>query len=484
MKTIGIILYIIIDLYITVNLTINLPAYNASIFVGLLMNSLIIPILFYIKKISIYEPVFWFSAYYYLLIVSAYIVLSDNFQNSSLISETSFYNNIYFVFSKTIWIIFIGYLFFIFAYYLVKQKYIIFNTKQKIQYLSVGIIKLAAYSTLLIAIFNFLYNLYILCDLNIINYFVNLAYYSGYMQVYGLTTIGYNFIYVSMFLFTYLYINKNISKYLFFLNVVLYFVLLLSLGRITNTLTSLIVLYLSIIYFKNIYFIDKKLIFKLLIMIILTLMFFFFRMYTSYLRVYGISLEDFINQFSPLLVNILFGEGNLPNIGIVMKIIDSWQNDIGFLFGQSIFVGLAIFLPSSISRDLVINNTVSWLSKKEWYMHLHGGSLPPTIIGDLFANFGIAGVFLGMFLLGIIFSIIYQKVVKNMNFFVFVLYLFFLIKFVFILPKGEFCRFSFILIPVMILSVYYLIYFITNIIIKTRKEEDVETNKKNISNIS
>jgi oligosaccharide repeat unit polymerase len=112
--------------------------------------------------------------------------------------------------------------------------------------------------------------------------------------------------------------------------------------------------------------------------------------------------------------------------------------------------------------DIFKGNTVSWISKNVWYQgDQGGGGIPPGILGDWYANFGYLGIVLGMFLLGVTFSKIYNYVLRKDSYILLVFYLFFLMKFVFILPKGEFSRLSYILEPTLILITWEIIKYLT-----------------------
>lgn len=452
----------------------NLNSYQESIFLGLFLNSIIIPTLFVFKKINIYEPVFWFSIYYSVLIFSAFILLDSQFTASTFIVNTNFYtSNILELFSITLWTVLFAYLSFITGYYLIVNKKTNINITLNEPNTSFILLKIFAYIFMSIGISNFVYNLYIMTGFNIIDYFGYIHYYSGHLVEHGVTIIGYNFLYPGIFFLYYLHINKKINKYIFYLNFLIFLTIILSLGRVTGFAMTVMVFYILSLYSKGVFNINKRQIILLFLSIIVIFTLFFLRMYSDFERVYGVEFDEFITVIVPNIGYILIGEGNLPNISIVMKIIDSWEQDIGYLYGGSIFVGLTAFLPSSISVELVRNNTTSWIGKHTWYEHIHGGSLPPTIVGDLFANFGFLGVLIGMFLLGYLFAKVYNLMHHNKSIFIFIFYLYFLIFFAFILPKGEFSRLSFVIIPIFILLNIYLIKMLTILGRKKKKLEKV-----------
>jgi hypothetical protein len=46
--------------------------------------------------------------------------------------------------------------------------------------------------------------------------------------------------------------------------------------------------------------------------------------------------------------------------------------------------------------------------KDTWYTDIEGGGLPPTAIGEWYANFGISGIIGGMFVVGLLLGRIYK----------------------------------------------------------------------------
>lgn len=459
-------LYILIVFFFTLNVVKELDANQLSIFFGLFFSAVAVPAVFFIRRVGVFEPIFWFTIYYYVLIYSEFAAVQSKFHFSTFFDNTYFYSNKLDLFSISIWVVLVGYLCFLFSYSLFFNDKIVKKGNYLVRGVSFTLLKYLAYIFMLIAIINFMYNIKAISNFDIISYFEKIKYYSGHFVDFGITIVGYNFMYPSIFFALYLYFNKKINKYTLVVFMFFFLLLVASLGRITGFGMSIIIIYLVFLYVGDIFFLNKKRIAILSIAVLGIISLFFLRMFSEYHRVFDISFDDFVvNELSNAMY-ILIGEGNLPNIGIVMKIIDSWEVDIGFLYGGSIFVGLMAFLPSSISVDVIQNNTVSWIAKRTWYSDIHGGGLPPTIIGDLFANFGYIGVFFGMFVLGWFFARVYGFVLKKKNFFIFVVYAYFLTRFVFILPKGEFSRISVMVIPVIIIT---LVLFVGVVTRATRK---------------
>jgi len=462
-------MYTLVMLMVSFNFSSELDSNQVSIFLALFISSIMIPGLFVFKKINLYEPILWFSIYYSVLIFSAFILLDSEFTASTFITNGNFYTaNILELFSITLWAVLFAYICFITGYYITLNKKTTFNTSLKEVNISTKLLKITAFSFMFIGISNFIYNLYLITGFNLIEYFIFIHYYSGHFVEHGVTILGYNFLYPGIFFMYYLHINKKINKYIFYINVLIFFMIILSLGRVTGFSMTVMLFYLFSLYSKGIFYINKKRFILLFISVVMIFVLFFLRMYSDFERVYGLTSDEFITKIAPNIAYVLMGEGNLPNISIVMKIIDSWEQDIGYLYGRSIFLGLLVFLPSSISVEIIQNNTVSWIGKHTWYEHIHGGSLPPTIIGDLFANFGFLGIIVGMLILGSLFAKVYNYIQSKSGMFIFIFYLYFLVFFVFILPKGELSRLSFIIYPIFIFINIQILKMLT--ILGSKKE--------------
>ena len=431
----------------------------------LFINGALIPYVFLVKRrITIFEPLFWFSLYYYFLFFSSLWLINTNFSESRLIQLTSFYAPVDYVLKLTLVVVFIGYLSFLFGYELFVNKNLFHSRSGTKKFdrpkINSSISLLVMFTFITIGAINFLYNLKIVSNFSIIDYFVNIKYYGSYIgERYGLTTLGYQFYGIAAFIGYFEFKRGNLSRFFCYSIILSYFIIYASKGRITQTVTTIIIFFLLSVY-TNRHKLNWSTLASIAAFGLLAISLFFYRRFTEIRRVYNIDLSDFIEVLSPS--RILFGGGNLPNISALMKILDSWAIDIGYLFGQTIPSGLYVFIPSFLKPEILKGNTVSWISKNAWYQADEGGGgIPPGILGDWYANFGNVGIVLGMFLLGILFSKIYNYVLRNNRYMLLVFYLFFLIKFVFILPKGEFSRLSYILEPSLILITWITIRYIT-----------------------
>jgi hypothetical protein len=171
-----------------------------------------------------------------------------------------------------------------------------------------------------------------------------------------------------------------------------------------------------------------------------------------------------VNLFSGFLSNIGYfaiDKSNIPNIPIFMKIIDSWADDVGFLYGQSFLKPFMAILPSSL-RPESFGYSLGMTIKETWYSNMRMGGQPPTGVGEMYMNFGWLGPFLGMFMFGAFCAWLYNLLNKTKSYWVLVAYSQILFGFVLFYPKGEFMNlqfFYFIPIALTVLLLRFLVYF-------------------------
>jgi hypothetical protein len=140
------------------------------------------------------------------------------------------------------------------------------------------------------------------------------------------------------------------------------------------------------------------------------------------------------SQFTQSLIE----KGNIPNIPILMKIIDSWESEIGFMYGKSLVMWILNFIPMSKTGLL----PPSELIKEVWYPSIEGGALPPTGYGEMYANFGFLGIFFGMFAFGLLMAYAYNMLNKYNNMWYLLIFINLSVFFFSVYPKGEFDNMS------------------------------------------
>lgn len=142
------------------------------------------------------------------------------------------------------------------------------------------------------------------------------------------------------------------------------------------------------------------------------------------------SVSDFASRFTHFALE----RGNVPNFPIVFTIIDKIPSEVDLLYGKTLFNWAVFFVPKSILKgDYLIS---IWI-KNTWYLDIEGGGLPPTAVGEWYANFGIAGVIAGMFLVGLSLGSLFKMARVSESPYLAVLWANLVFGFVVIYPKTD-----------------------------------------------
>jgi hypothetical protein len=166
------------------------------------------------------------------------------------------------------------------------------------------------------------------------------------------------------------------------------------------------------------------------------LLFYFFRAQSSV--DFQSSIFDFIDL--DIVGYYAVDKGNIPNIALLMKIIDGWGGvDTPFLYGESLFDWARGSLPSSLKP---VGYQPSVIIKDTWYSHASGGALPPTGMGEMYINFWYFGAVFGMYIFGAFTALIYNMLYRYNNFWYLVIYTNITLGFILLYAKGEFDNLS------------------------------------------
>jgi len=428
--------FIVINIFITLIVSLKFLDFFSPLLFIVLFVLLSLPIaIFLFTPFHILNPLLIFSTYFYVLILSIFTVIN--------LYEVN-------VLEKAIAFVFFSYLFYCLGFLIFINKKIYLNPLKNINFLlikdkyPINIMKFLMYLFIFIALANYIVILYKTTNLNLVEYYLNLGYYGRNLKkIFGLTSIGYILLYPAIFMAIILYVKNKISKVQFYLLFVIYILIILSLAKITNFVLSIIIPLSFLYLLRREVYISKGKIILGVILFTVALILLLYRMSADIARVKGISLDNIVSRFADLetLISIYFLKSNLPNINIIIFIMENWEEEMNFLKGLSIINIFSAVLPSAIREDIVKNFSVSWIIKNEWFKDEPGGGIPPTIIGELYANFGILGMFF-MFLLGALTAILYNWTFSKPTYIKVIIYHFFLWKFVFLMAKGEFSRLS------------------------------------------
>ncbi|MFB2800288.1 O-antigen polymerase [Shewanella seohaensis] len=416
------------------------------------------------KNLFIFEPVILFSFYYYFIYISAAHMISTDFQTNIYIASTSFNTPLITLFEKSLLVCLAGYLCVITGYLIFSSQDCLANvrinnsifTSKKILYAFI-----ICGSTL--GISNFSFNVLTMAGGNVVQYISTVAVRHSQYESTGGTAVLYNLLYISCYLWFFILMNFKRTK-LEFITFVLVcsisLVMWISQGRIFLTISyffSFFGIYYSVLYFKHGRINNIKF-FAVSFMIVFSgLIFYFLRVISSLNEndMLDSSLFYYLSQFLSLdmLGYYAVDKGNIPNLAVLMKIIDGWEDEIGFLYGSTLFTWVMNLLPSSIRPDYSIPSV---LIKERWFSHIVGGNLPPTGLGEMFANLGYVGVFIGMTYFGVLCSLMNKLLIHFNNYWFLTIYIILSIHFFALYPKVEFQNLQ-LFIPILLITTVFII---------------------------
>ena len=133
----------------------------------------------------------------------------------------------------------------------------------------------------------------------------------------------------------------------------------------------------------------------------------------------------------------ILATNNLPGIIVTTQILQGVPEDIPYQYGRTFLFLFDKFVPNRLAPQRESKPTVGAMVKEAWYSPWRG-NIPPTFVGELYLNFGWAGIVIGMYLLGRACAHLYERLVLRHNDWFIVIYAALVTNFVFLLPKGEF----------------------------------------------
>lgn len=441
--------------------------YRGAIFFSILLFSVNISYLCFKKNMCLFEPIVLFSFYYLTVCLSIWYSANTKFSTNVYINNTGFSQNLSTLFGYSSFYYLVGYIFVLLGYHSIKKD----SKKIKIefkkgQFLSNGVLDIIIAIFLLIGISNFIYNVWHFASGNVFTYLSNVSIRKNEFANEG-TTLGYRFAYNGMYILLYRFLRSNKKINLFFLSMLfINIVLIASTGRIFQTivyLSSFIGIHYFMVFSKYGKLKNMKYLLIGVGVLIFGILFYTLRIISS--MNYNNMLEGSVIDSLRLLMKNLgyyaFDRGNVPNVSIMMKIIDSWKEEIGYLYGTSMFSWMFQMAPKiSGLRGIIVPPSV--LIKETWFSHINEGNLPPTGIGEMYANFGPLGPFIGMYLFGLFAKWFYNYTIRKSDYWILVIYIQVTIGFIALYPKGEFDNLSlWSIIPIVL--IYSFLEIITRI---------------------
>ncbi len=422
--------------------------YYVSVCIGITLLIIIISVLVMDKNKFLLNPLTLFSIMYLTAPFSVFYLVSTNFETNNFAGVYTYGTEFPKQFAISILWFLIGYICFVIGYKCLEGKHIndnyIINNKTDVDDISNSMLLITTWLFWGIAIANFAVNIRSTAG-NLISYFSNIAV-INYKYGNVSTDIGYNFGYLSVYLYIY-YLQKNKKKInsTFWLLLISTTIIRSSTGRIFQTIVYLGIV-IGMMYIYNIQF-EKKIKNGRYVRIAMFLggfaIIFYILRLMSRMNYNGVISGSFVEAFQDVFAEIgyyLFDRGNTVNVILMPKIISSWEKDCGgFLLGRSILSGLNAYF--GFLSDVF--PATSMIIKAKWYSDVISGALPASGVGEMYINFFVFGPTLGMFLLGIMGAKIYRWFIKQNQFWKRLIYMEILFSFFFIFPKTDFSTFPF-----------------------------------------
>lgn len=392
------------------------------------------------KIIDLYEPIILFSLFnLFTPIVQLYVLFFS--EKNLFLSNYEMIHGFSNIYNLTTIINFFAYLFCLLGYSITKR--ISFRTQINILFPIEKIIYFVIIVFPIIAFLNFFYNATSYGGNALKN---PLLFYTNVSEINKAgTTLYYNLAYFALYL--YLCLKKRNKVVELFL-LIFSFLISISTLRIFSSLI-IILTYFGVIYkesenkTKN-----KRIVFALLILLL-------FGVYSYYLR-YSmsaklshkeVSLGDFLNNF----MYFAFDKGNTPNIALQMFLYDRWSS---FLLGKTYIAPFLLLFPNVNKTNFI----PACIVKENYFMMIQSGNLPVTGVGEFYMNFGYSGIFIGMFIFGMIGGILNSLINNSKLRLIQIICIYITVSFYMLFPKGEINNLSFF-VPIGLLSIFLLCYF-------------------------
>lgn len=439
--------------------------YQISIIL-LVILFLLISGFFILKKDHIlFDPMTMFSAYYYTVVLSGIYFVFTNFETSVVLSGTPISRRVIELFNYSLICFIVGYLATLLGYSCFRRKKDIKINLENNYQIPDSILNPVIAFFLLIGIINFTYNILINAEGNLFLYMKNISL-RQYEYAEDGTTVGYLFAYIAMYLWFFKGLRKQAIPFIFFVFLIISGLMKASQARILQTivyLISFVVIYYYIDVTRNKCVKNAKYICGFILFGVLGITIYFLRILSALNvsnKLNGLSIDVLWVAFLSNIGYFAIDKGNIPNIPILMKIIDSWANDIGFLYGQSLLKPFLGILPTC-ARPEILGYSLGATIKETWFLNIPGGGLPPTGIGEMYANFGMVGPLIGMFMFGAFCAWLYNLLLKTRSYWILVCYSQILTGFILIYAKGEIFNLSlWYILPISftIIALKFIIY--------------------------
>ncbi|WP_153445955.1 oligosaccharide repeat unit polymerase [Vibrio algicola] len=298
---------------------------------------------------------------------------------------------------------------------------------------------------IVVACLNFIY-ISNLVSGGVLSYFLSLKSNAELVSVMKLSQLGYNLLYISMFISIVAYVNKDISKYHLFVVMFFFFFIFITKARVTQLVTDMLFFLLFYVRLINLKVSLKKVFFFGVVIFLSAMLIFSIRYITDMYRVGMISSVSLSNirTIIGMILDKLLNEGNLPNYASFFAMVNSYGIFLDYREGETIIAPLFNLFPAlkSFISDGVDFTPISIQFKQAFFVSEPGSGFPPSLFGEFYANGGVIFLFFGIFSLVFMSYILYHKLLRTNNSMYIYIYIYILSKIIFILPKGEMARFT------------------------------------------
>jgi hypothetical protein len=421
------------------------PGFLPGLYLAFMLGAIVPGVLTFRTGFDLIEPINWFSLMYWLVFPGALYFLMEGFSASEHIQPMT-EPRLERAVTVTMAMFVIGYLSFVLGYVAIVRD----EQPAPLRLPTLGefsplIARAGIAACVAAGAINFLY-LLVSYPRGILGYMLDFGIRAHRYDVIGggATTIGYQFLYAGVNLWFMVLIRENrlrarfMEAWLFIATAALSIGISISEGRMSQTVTY--VLGLGFLVYVTSAGQARNLRYVALVAtgMVLGIGLYLLRRastaaYTGTENFVGAGLGPYAQRFVGDLGYWIIGKGNVPNVPIVVNLVD--QGGIGgeFLHGESFFTWVTGF--SSLLGD---TPNIGQRLGLAW-QGMSGG-LPPTIIGEMYVNFGFMGVPLGLCAAGIASAWFYRTVRSRGEYLWYVVYLAVLLKFLFLWPKGEFAN--------------------------------------------
>ena len=399
-------------------------------------------VLILFPNVNLAEPLYWFSAMYYWFFIAALYFIFTDFETSQhiVIDDRS---ERWRVMEYVLGLILSGYVMLLAGYLLVRRHGLPRDVQLQLpDTLPDALLYVVIGSFLVIGVVNFLYFTGSYPG-GTVAYFQDIGIRTHryeFLEDAAATTLGYQLVYASVFLWAFVIIRSKKHHSMnweilgFVAAVLISLVVLASESRMFQ-LVSYVMVLTGLFYVnstsrrKNTVFVGTVASFVAIALLLYVLRVISALAYANPEALIGLSSAEIAAAAGRGMTFLLIDKGNVPNIPILMNIVENWEHSFGLEYGRTFLNWTAALLPGLEPENM------GMIIRDNWYMSV--GGLPPTVLGELYANFGAPGVYAGMFLIGALMAGTYNVVRSRRDFWVYLVFLAVSFRFFLVWPKGE-----------------------------------------------